>query len=70
MTDTNNIGNLTMDGSIAIHEITKSAVHIRNDAGDWATIGYDGTFACSNPDAVTELAEIFWNHLRTLDPLL
>jgi hypothetical protein len=50
-------------------ELNAPAIHIQNDAGDWAKIEYDGTFACSNPDAVTELAELFWNHLATLGPL-
>jgi hypothetical protein len=50
-------------------ELNAPAIHIQNDAGDWAKIEYDGTFTCSNPDAVTELAELFWNHLATLGPL-
>ena len=45
------------------------AIHIQNDAGDWAKIENDGTFTCSNPDAITELAELFWGHLATLGPL-
>jgi hypothetical protein len=52
-----------------IYSPNAPAIHIQNDAGDWAKIEYDGTFTCSNPDAVTELAELFWNHLATLGPL-
>ena len=55
---------------IKVSELNTPAIHIQNDAGDWAKIEYDGTFTCSNPDAVTELAELFWNHLATLGPLL
>jgi hypothetical protein len=69
MSDTINYENSITEDHIMCHEIVASAVHIKNDAGDWVTIGYDGTFECSNPDAVTELAEIFWNHLSTLPTL-
>jgi hypothetical protein len=55
--------------TIKASELNAPAIHIQNDAGDWAKIEYDGAFTCSNPDAVTELAELFWNHLATLGPL-
>ena len=54
---------------IKVSETNAPAIHLQNDAGDWAKIEHDGTFTCSNPDAVTELAELFWNHLATLGPL-
>jgi hypothetical protein len=57
------------DVMIRASRLNAPAIHIQNNAGDWAKIEHDGTFTCSNPNAVTELAELFWSHLATLGPL-
>ena len=64
-----NADELPYDVTIRASELNAPAIHIQNDAGDWAKIEHDGTFTCSNPDAITELAELFWSHLAAFGPL-